>query len=234
MKISVLVPSFNVSKYIPAMVESIVNQSHEAWELILLDDGCTDNTSQVFESMMEEYPAYDLSYHKIEHIGCAGALKKAIELSSGDICTFVGSDDVLKVNALKRIHDCFTGDPRLGFMWTKWEHTGGRVCWSHPVPTGKTLKEALLSGWWGAQCQQAWKRKIYFNTRGFDPSLTLAADLQLACLLAETGCKTYHLPEANYIYRCHDKQVSKSRIAEQSRCAKIIRDRLKSGWFRVD
>ncbi len=227
--ITILMPTFNAGRFLPESVSHIVSQTFDDWELILVDDGSTDNTPVVIESLLRQYPDRAIGACSIRHVGCAGALKKTIELATAPLCTFVGADDMLVKDSLEVITDLFVEHPEVVFLWTRWKHTGGRACWTRDLPAGRSLKDALLSGWWGAQAQQAFRRKAYFRAGELDPSIPLAADLQLTALFASLGKPVLSVPRVTYIYRGHDAQSSHQRHDEQRHCARTVLDRLRRG-----
>ena len=95
---SILVPVYNVERYISACIESVLNQSYQNFELILVDDGSTDESGKVCDS-------YSISDERISVIhqkngGLISARRVAISHAKGDYCIFLDSDDSLKENAL--------------------------------------------------------------------------------------------------------------------------------------
>lgn len=100
---SVLVPVYNVEKYVAECIESVLHQSFTSFELILVDDGSTDNSGII----CEEYAAQDNRikvYHK-SNSGLIHTRRYAIERATGDYYVFLDSDDMLKDNALEVINE---------------------------------------------------------------------------------------------------------------------------------
>ena len=93
-KISVIIPVYNVEKYINKCVDSIINQTYKNLEIILVDDGSTDNSGKI----CEEYKIID---HRIkvvhkENGGLSDARNKGIEIATGRYIGFVDSDDYIE------------------------------------------------------------------------------------------------------------------------------------------
>ena len=94
-KISVIIPAFNVEKYLSRCLDSVIGQSFEDMEIIVVNDGSTDGT----KAILEDYASRDSRIRIIDHPGNKGTLwtrKTGVEASSCDYITFVDSDDVLK------------------------------------------------------------------------------------------------------------------------------------------
>lgn len=91
MKISVIIPVFNVEKYLKQCVDSVLNQSYKNFEIILVDDGSTDSSGQ----MCDEFSQKDeriCVVHK-ENGGLSDARNVGISVASGDYMMFLDSDD---------------------------------------------------------------------------------------------------------------------------------------------
>lgn len=94
--ISVIVPVYNVESYVAKCIESIQNQSYQHLEIILVDDGSTDDSGDI----CDQYAAYDDRIKVIhqENGGISAARNTGIEAANGDYITFVDSDDYIAPN----------------------------------------------------------------------------------------------------------------------------------------
>ena len=100
-KISFIIPIYNTEKYINNCIESIVNQGLENYEIILIDDGSTDNSSQICDTLSESNNNI-IVYHR-KNSGVSASRNFGIKKSTGDKIFFVDSDDTLEPNSLKNI-----------------------------------------------------------------------------------------------------------------------------------
>lgn len=101
MKVSIIIPIFNVEKYLSECVESVMHQTYQDYEIVLVNDGSTDNSGII----CDRYSAIDKRI-KVLHISNSGphhARIKGIEYSSGDVLAFLDSDDVFRKDALEII-----------------------------------------------------------------------------------------------------------------------------------
>ena len=92
-KVSIIIPAYNVEKYIKKCIESICNQTYRNIEIIIIDDGSTDNTAKI----VDRYSHYDNRIkiiHK-ENKGVSAARNIGIEVSKGEYLVFVDADDYL-------------------------------------------------------------------------------------------------------------------------------------------
>ncbi|MCQ2387267.1 MAG: glycosyltransferase [Clostridia bacterium] len=96
--ISVIVPVFNAEKYLNKCIESVIKQEKITFEIILVDDGSTDNSSKICDEYSNKYDCVKV-IHK-ENGGVSSARNTGIKNASGKYCCFVDSDDFLLENAL--------------------------------------------------------------------------------------------------------------------------------------
>ena len=89
--VSVIIPVYNVEKYLEKCLESIAKQSYENLQIILVDDGSTDASSQICDTFAERDKRV-VVYHNENH-GPGYSRNYGIDRSEGDFITFVDSDD---------------------------------------------------------------------------------------------------------------------------------------------
>lgn len=109
LKISVIVPSFNQGQYIGETLVSLVSQDYENLEIIVIDGGSTDQTVSVIENYADRI-AYWVSE---KDQGQSEAINKGFAKASGDIITWLNSDDVYEPGTLHKVAAAFEADPSL-------------------------------------------------------------------------------------------------------------------------
>lgn len=98
-KISVIVPVYNVEQYLERCVNSIINQTYENLEIILVDDGSTDRSGEMCDSFAEKDERIKV-VHK-ENGGASAARNRGLDICLGEYVTFVDSDDWLDIHMYK-------------------------------------------------------------------------------------------------------------------------------------
>lgn len=93
-RISILMPTYNDEEYIRKAIESVLSQTHENWELLIMDDGSTDQTREKVKSFIERVPK-KIFYFKQRNAGQLNAILNLVPHISGDCVTLLHSDDVL-------------------------------------------------------------------------------------------------------------------------------------------
>lgn len=102
-KISVIVPIYNVEKYLNKSLDSLVNQTLEDIEIILVNDGSTDNSQSIIDKYKSEYPDKIISLQKTNG-GMSDARNYGLEFATGEYISFIDSDDYVDKNMLEAMY----------------------------------------------------------------------------------------------------------------------------------
>lgn len=118
--ISVIVPVHNGQDYLKKCIDSIAAQTYDRLEIIVVNDGSTDETAQVCEELQREYAGVHVI--TLPDVGVAAARNRAIEQARGELLTFVDADDRLRPDMLKRLYDSLraTDSDVAGCRFTAW------------------------------------------------------------------------------------------------------------------
>lgn len=99
--VSIITPTYNCGKFIGETIESVLKQTYQDWEMIIVDDCSTDNTKEVVERYLELDNR--IKYYLLEvNSGAAVARTKAMELATGKYIAFLDSDDLWAEGKLER------------------------------------------------------------------------------------------------------------------------------------
>ncbi|MBL6655227.1 MAG: glycosyltransferase family 2 protein [Flavobacteriaceae bacterium] len=105
-KHSILMVTYNHKKYISNAIESIVNQSEQAYELIILDDYSTDNTYELAKNYSKKYE-YIRLFRNTSNIGISRNTRKINSLAKGNVISMCAGDDYLDLDCIKNINDVY-------------------------------------------------------------------------------------------------------------------------------
>ena len=104
-KVSVIMPVYNVEKYIEMSVQSICAQDFDDYQVILVNDGTLDNSVKIVEEIMK-HSEVDYTIINQENKGISGARNSGLKIADGKYVVFVDSDDVVVPQFLKSLYDC--------------------------------------------------------------------------------------------------------------------------------
>lgn len=102
MKVSVIVPVYNVGKYVNKCLESLVHQTLKDVEIIVVNDGATDDSQSYVDKFVEKYSNV-YSYYK-QNGGLSDARNYGLQYATGEFVTFVDSDDYIELNMLEKMY----------------------------------------------------------------------------------------------------------------------------------
>lgn len=102
-KVSVIVPVYNVQKYIEKCLNSLVNQTLEDIEIIIVNDGSTDASKYIIEQYKEKYD--NIKYYEKENGGLSDARNYGLQFATGKYIAFLDSDDYVDQNLYKRMYE---------------------------------------------------------------------------------------------------------------------------------
>lgn len=117
-KVSIIIPVYNGARYIGEAVESALRQTYKGLEVIVIDDGSTDNTREVLQPYIEKGL---IKYIRQSNSGPATARNKGILSSDGKYLTLLDSDDVLMPDCLALIVAFMEKHGELGFVFTNYD-----------------------------------------------------------------------------------------------------------------
>ena len=91
--VDVIIPAFNAAKYLPVAIESVFSQTFDDWQILLVDDGSTDNTAEVVAPFLDRYGSR-MTYIKQNNRGLPAARNTAIRASTSEFLALLDADDV--------------------------------------------------------------------------------------------------------------------------------------------
>lgn len=206
--ISVVIPTYNRAEFLREAVDSVRSQSYADFEIIIVDDGSADSTTNIVSSMKDSR----IVYLKQKHGGVSAARNLGISRSRAPFISFLDSDDLWLPRKLETQMDFFRTHPEASICQTEelWMRRGRRV-----NPAKKHRKH---SGWIFKECLPLcivspsavmMRREIFDDVGGFDEDLPACEDYDL-WLRTSLRYPIYTLPEALTVKRGgHPDQLSK-------------------------
>lgn len=104
-KFSIIIPCYNVEKYIEKTIKSVLSQTYSNFELLLINDGSTDNTFKIIKQLEETDDR--IRVFSQENLGVSQTRNKGISLSKGEFIYFLDGDDLIENNLLEKANEIF-------------------------------------------------------------------------------------------------------------------------------
>lgn len=123
--VSVIITSYNYADYIKETIESVIKQTYTNWELIIVDDGSTDNSVEIIKSYMERDSRIKLFQHPNgKNRGLSASLKLGIKEASGEWVAFLESDDFFAPDSLEKKLEAIKENSQIDLLFTGLEMFG--------------------------------------------------------------------------------------------------------------
>lgn len=176
-KISVIIPTYNREVTLERAIKSVLAQTHRNFELIVIDDGSTDNTSLIIDKYNRK-----IRYFSKLHAGVSSARNLGLEKSEGTWVSFLDSDDYWLPGKLERQMEYLTNHPGMMIVQTEeqWIRNG--------VPVNPMKKHKKHSGWIFRYCLPLCivspsavliHQKVFNDVGVFDESFPVCEDYDL-------------------------------------------------------
>ena len=110
MKVSVIVPMYNVEQYLGRCLDSLLDQTYKDYEIICVNDCSPDNSAAIAQQYAARHPDKILYLENESNLGLGLTREHALKHASGDYILFVDSDDYVKNNYIERYISALDGD----------------------------------------------------------------------------------------------------------------------------
>ncbi|MGY1688894.1 glycosyltransferase [Geodermatophilus sp. SYSU D01105] len=204
--VSVVIPCYNQAHFLPDAIESVLAQTHPHHEIVVVDDGSTDNTQEI----VRRYPGTRCV--RQGNAGLAEARNTGIRHSTGDYLVFLDADDRLLPDALRVGIEALRAHPESALVSGHYRHVGVE---GEPLPTpdlpcaaGDHYVALLRTNYMGMPATALYRREVFEHVTGFDPSVDACADYDLNLRITRrfpVHCHEHVVAE----YRRHGSNMSR-------------------------
>ena len=194
--VSIIIPCYNQAKYLSETLDSVLAQTYQDWECIIINDGSSDST----EDIAEKYCAEDSRFFYIyqDNQGVVAARNNAISQSHGKYLLPLDGDDMIHKRYIEEAVKVIERDPKLKLVCCECEYIGdktGRI--ELPKYSLETLCERNCF-----VCTSLFRRIDFDRIGGYNDNMKLGLeDWDFWLSLLENGGKVYRIPEVLFYYR---------------------------------
>lgn len=218
-KFSIIIPCYNIEKYISKTLESVLNQTYQNFEIILINDGSKDNTGKI----LDDYSKKDKKIkviHKINE-GVSQARNIGIENAAGEYIYFLDGDDLIENNLLKRADEVFKNNKVEIFSFSfnmVYENGEIKRKYSSEKYSNQTIKsKEFLSLFFNKKigqnmCSFIVKRELVQNKIFFTKGLERGEDLEFQIKMLLEDNLVYYDKTPFFKYVSRDGSVVQSKV----------------------
>ena len=205
--VSIIIPVYNGEKYILESINSALSQSYKKCEVIVVNDGSTDNTNKICQNIN------NITYYNKINGGTGSALNTGIRYARGKWIKWLSADDVLLSNA---VAEMMSREPKEDTIYyTNYHYIDeiGNVigCFNEPDRNHKSiseLKQEMMGNFYGNGSTSLIHSNV-FKKIGMFAELPHSEDLDFWLKALSNGIRLEHLPIYTLLYRLHDEQLTK-------------------------
>ena len=197
--VSIVIPAFNCEKTIAKCLDSILNLWYHPLDVIIVDDGSTDNTPHI----LKQYP--DIRVFKTPNTGPSRARNLGIEHAAGEFVAFTDADCIVREDWINELFRGFS-DPSVGGVGgdqqsPKDEHPFGKIVHSFMKTVGfisdymKTAR-TMIRTQHNPTCNVMYRKEVLEEAGGFDEKLWPGEDVDIDLKITRNGYKLFYNPDA--------------------------------------
>ncbi len=217
-RVSVVIPAYNSAAFLREAIQSVLNQTYSDFEVVVVDDGSTDNTESVVRSFGDR-----VSYLKQDNRGAGAARNHGIKRSKGKYVAFLDSDDLWLPGKLAEQIPLLDRDAEIGLVYSDWavvpEQGDAEPSYlrNRPAASGYVFDELVQSGFILTSGTVV-RRSCLDEVGDFDETLSIAQDFDLWLRIC---------------YRWKIARVNKPFVIKRNRDGNLSSDLLKTAAERI-
>jgi glycosyltransferase involved in cell wall biosynthesis len=214
--VSVIIPAHNSALYLAGAVASIRQQGHEPLEVIIVDDGSTDETGAV-AAALQAGPGGRIHVAPQPQAGPAAARNRGLGLAGGGIIGFLDADDLWPEDSLRCRLAALQADPTLAFVLGR-----SRLLKMDPSrgDAGQVSPESFLSPLLGSAL---FRRSVFGEVGEFDPSLRFGEDVDWFLRAREHAVPHTTITETTLLYRRHTSNMTRGRSMADLKVMEVLK-----------
>lgn len=203
--VSIIIPTYNDLDYVTQAVESALCQNYRNTEIIVIDDGSTDNTREVLRG-------YEIKYIYQENKGLSGARNTGLKSAQGRYITLLDADDLYHKDRIKNQVEFLENNPGYDFCYSGvWHFKDGEfgkfLKLKYKYHSGDIFKQLLKKNFI-APSSIIFRREVIDKIGYFDESYRCTEDFDFWLRAAWAGYRFYHLDKALTYLRIRQKEAS--------------------------
>ena len=210
--VSVIMPAYNAAKYIATAIESVLIQNYRNFELIIINDGSTDNTEEIISRYKDER----IRYFKQENRGLAATHNRGIKESLGEYVIKLDIDDMMIPDFISSHLQVFEQSPETDLVYCDDYLIDDnakpiRIIERPEYSDRKTLiRDLFKSGFPVVPFRTCIKKSVFERIGFFDENLIIGEDYDMMRRFVRQGLKMRHLKGALYLRRLNSESLSKN------------------------
>lgn len=202
-KISVIMGVYNCGQTLAEALGCLVKQTYESWQAILCDDGSTDNSIEVIQKFIFQYPDKFLLLKNEKNMGLNYTLNRCLEFADGDYIARMDGDDLCSATRFEKEVQVLNSNPDIAIVSTDMEFFDEKGVWGRTHTKRIPEKRDFLKGTPFCHAACMVRREAYLSVGGYsiDSKLLRVEDYHLWVKMYQKGYRGINIQEPLYQMR---------------------------------
>ena len=234
---SIIIPVYNVEKYLSTCLKSVLVQAFKDYEILLIDDGSTDSSGEICDSYCEKYPNRIRVHHK-QNQGLISARRAGLSFATGTYVCFLDSDDCWEKDTLSQLYKVISQENAdvIMFCWKLIDQNGtiiknaipGAFFASGPVDKASVFDVLISSTVLNSLCLKCCKLSLFDIETDYSRYYEIqnCEDLLQSLPVLYRANSFYYLNEALYQYRINPDSITHKYQQGRHKTLNIVRPKL--------
>lgn len=208
-KISILIANYNNGHFFKDCYDSLINQTLQEFEVVVLDDCSSDDSFEVIQNIIKKDDRFKL-FKNDTNRKVGFTKRKLVELANSEICGFLDPDDALKPKALEIMVGCHFKNIEAGLIYSNFIYCTENLE-EVRIHNAKQIEGFGNPNFYNMKGEishfATFKKSIYNKTSGINPYYKIAEDQDWYLKIVDIA-PSFHINEALYLYRIHKGGIS--------------------------
>jgi glycosyltransferase involved in cell wall biosynthesis len=210
-QVSVVLPTYNQAEYLPQALDSVLNQNWRDYELIVVNDGSTDDTPRILDEYQQRY-GFNVIHQENQKL--PRALNTGFRQARGQYLTWTSSDNVMLPHTLEVLVDALDSHPQVGLVYADWEVIDEHDAVIGAVQTFDFDRYLLMRVNYINACF-LYRRACQDAVGLYDPEYIHAEDWEYWVRISRSF-EMMRVPQVLYQYRVHSSSLTETDVLTQA------------------
>lgn len=219
--ISVIIPAYNAEKTIQETINSVLNQTFQDFEIIVINDGSTDSTLNIVSGINDPR----IKIFSYPNSGAAVSRNRGFDVANGEYIALLDADDLWTSDKLEAQYNALKSHPQASvvYSWTDYINESGQFLQSgrHLAFQGNVYPELLVKNFLENGSNPLIRRQTVIKIGGFDESLLGGQDWDFYIRLAQ-NYEFVVVPKVQILYRVSSQSISSQLERQEKQCLQVI------------
>lgn len=226
--VTVVTPAYNAERFLSEAIESILNQTYENIEYILIDDASTDNTKDIINKYAKKDNRIKTHFNA-KNLNIGGVRNQGVKLAKGKYIAWQDADDISLPTRIEKQVEFMESNPKVGMCgsFIEFFEDNGNHHIRKYLTEDSEIRKKMFRYAPAAEPASILRMECFKKAGEYDPTLPPAADIDMSFRIGQ-HYKFANIPEVLLRYRVHPQSATSQKLKVSERNTKLIRNKYKN------